>query len=95
MIKVADTSMIGCYPISSRQSDIEDLVHVAVNRDVGIEKDACLIGGELERSELGPGVFEAGSNEGCFLIGGREKRVNALDNQERVMFGLKLQCAEG
>ncbi len=80
MIKVADASVISSYPVSSGQLNIENLVHIVVNRDIGVEEDACFVGREFESSELGPCVFEAGSNKGCLLVGWGKEWVNALDN---------------
>ncbi len=72
VIKIANASVVRRYPIMSRQLDIEDLVYIAVNRDISIEEHTSFVVGKLERAKLGPGVFEAGGNESGFLAG-REK----------------------
>ena len=62
-IKVADAGMARGNPIIAGKSQIKDLIHIFVNGDVGIEKDANVVGGELESAEFGPCVFETGCDE--------------------------------
>ena len=50
MIKIADTSVICSDPIISWKYDIEDIIHVLINGDIGVDKDASVVGDELESS---------------------------------------------
>ena len=58
--------------------DIEDFVHVAVYRDIGIQEYTCLVGGQLEGSKFGPCIFEAGGDESCLSAG--EQWLDGMDN---------------
>ena len=78
--------MISRYPVLSRQLDIENLVHVTVNRNIRVEEHTCLVVGQLESAELGPGVFEAGGNKSGFLAGREEEWFNVMDDEERIVF---------
>lgn len=68
VVKIADTSMICSNPISAWKFDIKYLVHVLVNGNIGVDKDAGLVGDQLESSELGPGVLKSGCDEGRFPV---------------------------
>ena len=79
MIKVADASMVCCQPVRAREGDIESIIHIAEDGDVGIQEDNGIVGGKFKNAEFGPCVFEAGSDESRFMIGGREKRLRRMD----------------
>ena len=76
LIKIADTSMIRGDPIIGRQCDVENLIHVLVNGDIGVDKDAGVIGGQLKSSELSPGILESGRYEGSFPVVWQQERFN-------------------
>ena len=64
VIKIADTRVNCSDPVISRQYNIEDVIHVLVYGDIGIEEDKGFVEGQLEGSELGPGILESGCYEG-------------------------------
>ena len=64
MIKVADTGMVCSDPVVARKDDIKDFVHVTVDGNISVYKDACLVRGQLESSEFGPGILKSSGYEG-------------------------------
>ena len=68
VVKIASTDVTGSNPIIGRQCNVEDLIHVLVNGDIGVEEDKGFVGGQLEGSELGPGILESGSYEGSLPV---------------------------
>jgi len=64
VVQVAHTPVISRYPVGGRQWGLEDIIHILVNRDVGVEENASVVGGKLESAELRPCVFEAGCYKG-------------------------------
>lgn len=68
VIEITDTRMICSDPIISRKYEIKNLIHVLVDSDIGVDKDATFVGGQLESSELGPCVLETVGYEGSFPV---------------------------
>ena len=68
VIQIANTGVICSYPIISRKYDIEDVIHVLIDGDVGVEKDAGVIGGQLESSQFSPGILKTGRYEGSLPV---------------------------
>ena len=68
MIKVADTRLVCSDPVITWEQDVKDLIHVVIDCDIGVEKDAGLVGSQLKSSELGPCVLKAGRYEGSLPV---------------------------
>ena len=90
MVKVADASMVCSQPVGAREGDIEGVIHVAEDGDVGIEKDNGIVRGKLENTELRPCIFEAGCDKSRFVAGRREKWFCRMDSKQRIMLRLEL-----
>lgn len=50
VIKIADTTVIGSDPIITWQDDIEDVIHILIDDDIGVEKYTGFVAGQLESS---------------------------------------------
>ena len=68
VIEIADTGVTCSDPITTRQYDIEDLIHVLVNGDISVNEDEGFVRGQLEGSEFGPGILESGRYEGSLPV---------------------------
>lgn len=79
VVKVADAGVVGADPVAAGEADGEGAVDVFVDGDVGVEEDEGVVGGELEGAEFGPGVFEAGCDEGGILRARREEEFDGVD----------------
>ena len=64
MIKVADAGVVCCNPVFAWERNVEDIVHVLVDCEIGVEEDTGFVGGKFKSPQLSPGVFEAGCYEG-------------------------------
>ena len=72
VVEVADASVVGGEVGGRGQRSVEGGVRVAEDGYIGVQEDNGVVTGERKDTELCPGVFEAGCDERCFVMGWRE-----------------------
>ena len=90
MIEVADASVVGSEVEGRGQRSVEGRVRVAEDGHIGVQEDDGVVACERKDTELGPGVFEARCNEGCFVVGWWEQWLNGVDKEKRIVSRLNL-----